>query len=170
MKASTSYRPLPVKMPFGEEVLIGVGHRGRVRVDAGVPRIEPGEQRTRRAHERDADARLQDAVALGDTAGARIEGGPVERVGDDADQLARDAARQPGVAVERDAVLDVGQDRQIADRDREARVGGAAQQPVELLDLAALALPPHPQALSGVPLPQPVKQEEAVGAPRRAWR
>ena len=31
---------------------------------------------------------------------------------------------------------------------REAGVGGAAQQPVELLDLAALALPAHPQAFA----------------------
>ena len=56
------------------------------------------------------------------------------------------------------------QDRQVADRYGEARVGGAAQQPVELLDLAALALPPHPQPFAGVPLPQAMEQEEAVGA------
>ena len=156
--------PLAGEDPLGEEILIGVGHRGRVRVHAGVPRIEPGKERTGRAHERDADARLQDPVALGDAAGCRIERGPAERVDDDADQLAGDAARQPGVAVERDAVLDVRQDRQVADRYREARVGGAAQEPVELLDLAALALPPHPQPFAGVPLPQSMKQEETVGA------
>ena len=56
------------------------------------------------------------------------------------------------------------QHRQVADRDGEARVGGAAQQPVELLDLAALALPSHPQAFALVPLAEPMEQEEAVGA------
>ena len=90
--------------------------------------------------------------------------GAVERVSDDPDQLARHAARQPRVAVERDAVLDLRQDGQIADRHGEARVGGAAQQAVELLDLAALALPSHPQPFALVPLAQAVKQEEAVGA------
>ena len=156
--------PLAGEDPFGKEILIGVGHRGRIRVHARVARIEAGEERTGRAHERDADARLQDAVAFSNAAGARIERGPAERVDDDADQLAGDPARQPGVAVERDAVLDVRQDRQIADRYGEARVGGATQEPVELLDLAALALPPHPQPFAGVPLPQAMKQEEPVSA------
>ena len=58
---------------FAEQVLIGVGDRRRVRVDAGVARIEPREQRAGRARERDADARLQDAVALGDAADPRVE-------------------------------------------------------------------------------------------------
>ena len=114
-------------------------------IDAGVARIEPREQRAGRARERDADARLQDAVAFGDAADRGIEGRPVERVRDDADQLARGVARQPRVAVERDAVAHLRQDRQVADVHGEAGVGGAAQQAVELLDLAALALPSHPQ-------------------------
>ena len=43
----------------------------------------------------------------------------------------------------------------------EAGVRGAAQQAVELLDLAPLALPPHPDAFAGVPLPHAMEQEEA---------
>ncbi len=74
-------------------------------------------------------------------------------------------AREAGVAVERDAVAHLGQDREVADLDAEAGVGGAAQQAVELLDLAALALPSHPAAFGVVPLPQPVKQEEAIRPP-----
>ena len=90
---------------------------------------------------------------------------------DDADQLARDVARQARVAVERDAVPDLRQDVEIADRDDEARVGGAAQQAIELLDLAALALPAHPEPFALVPLAEAVKQEEpVVAAARRAWR
>ena len=65
---------------FAEHVLVGVGHRRRVRVDAGVARIEPREQRAGGARERDADARLEDAVALGDAADRRIERRPIQRM------------------------------------------------------------------------------------------
>ena len=81
--------------PLGEQVLVGVGHRGGIGVDAGVAGIQAGEQRAGRAHEVHADAGLQDAVALGDPAHAWIEDGAVERVHDEPDQLARHAARQP---------------------------------------------------------------------------
>src|SRR5439155_18780394 len=39
---------------------------------------------------------------------------------------------------------------------------GASQQALDLLDLAALALPSHPHALARVPLPDAVEEEEAV--------
>ena len=58
---------------FAEQILVGVGHGGRVGIDAGVPGVEPREQRAGRAREGDADARLQDAVALGDAADRRVE-------------------------------------------------------------------------------------------------
>ncbi len=83
---------------------------------------------------------------------------------DDADQLARGVARQARVAVERDAVADLWQNRDITDVDDETGVGGPAQQAVELLDLAPLALPPHPASFRRVPLPPAVKQEEPVVA------
>src|SRR4029079_13090148 len=63
------------------------------------------------------------------------------------------------------AVANLRQTRGIADGRDEAGVGGAAQQPVELLDLAALALPSHPQAFALVPLAQAREEEEAVRVP-----
>ena len=149
---------------FAEQVLVGVGDRGRVGVDAGVAGIEAREQRPRRAREGDADPRLQDAVAVGDAPGLRIEGRAIERVRDDADQLPRRITRQARVAVERDAVAHLRQDRHVADMEPEAGVGGPAQQAVELLDLSPLALPSHPQAFLRVPLPRAVEQEELIGA------
>ena len=89
---------------FAEQILIRVGHRRGVRIHARVPRVQPREQRARRARERDAHARLQNAVAFGDAARPRVERRPVQRMGDDADQLPRGIAGQAGVAVERDAV------------------------------------------------------------------
>jgi hypothetical protein len=157
-------QPLPGEDALPEEVLIGVGHGGRVRVDAGVSGIQPREERARGAHERHADPRLQDAVALRDPADRGIERGAIERMRDDADELSGHAPGQPRVAVERDAVPDLRQHGQIADDGGEARVGGAAQQPIELLDLAALAFPSHPSTFAGVPLPQAMEEEEPVGA------
>ena len=49
---------------FAEEILVDVGDRGRVRIDAGVAGVGPREQRSGRARHRHADARLQNAVAL----------------------------------------------------------------------------------------------------------
>jgi quinoprotein glucose dehydrogenase len=51
-------------------------------------------------------------------------------------------------------------DLQVADLRRKTRVRRAAQQPVELFDLAALALPADPRPLSDVPLPGAVEEEE----------
>ena len=149
--------------PFGEQVLVGVGDGRGVGIDAGMARVQAGEQRPGRAGECHAHAGLQDAVAVGDPAEPRVERGAVQWMGNDADQLPRDVARQPRVAVERDAVPDGRQDRHVADVDDEAGVGGAAQQAVELLDLAPLALPPHPEPFLLVPLPRPMAQEETVG-------
>ena len=58
---------------FAEQILIHVRHRGRVRIDAGVAGIGAREQRARGARHRHADARLQDAVAVGDAPQRRID-------------------------------------------------------------------------------------------------
>ena len=99
---------------FAEEVLVGVGDGRRVGIDPGMPGIQPRKQRAGGAHESDADARLQDAVAFGDTASLGIERRAVEGMNDDADQLAGHTARKPCIAVESDAVPDLRQDGQIA--------------------------------------------------------
>ena len=148
---------------FAEQILVDVGDGGRVRIDAGVAGVGAREERPRRARHRHADARLQDAVALGDASRLRVEPRLVQRVRDDADEALGGIARQTRVGVERDAVADRRQHVEVADLRREARVGGAAQQAVELFDLAALPLPADPRLLARVPLPVAVKQEEAVG-------
>ena len=114
---------LPGEDALAEQVLVGVGDGGRVRVDAGVTRVQPREQRAGSARERDTDARLEDAVPLGDTATRRIERRPIQRMGDDANQLPGGVARQSRVAVERDAVTHLRQDRRVADAQDEAGVG-----------------------------------------------
>ena len=154
--------PLAREDALGEQILVRVRHGRRVGIDAGVTRIEPGEQRTRRARECDADARLQNAVAIDHQTGLRIDQWAVQRMRGDADQRARGIARQRRVAVERDAVAHRRQDGRVPDVHDEARVLGAAQQAIELVDLAALALPAHPQAFLRVPLSAAVAQEETI--------
>jgi hypothetical protein len=154
--------PLPRVDALAEEILVRVGHRGGVRVDAGVARVDAGEERSRRAGEGDAHPGLEDAVPLRDPALRQIEAGPVERVEDDPDQLLGSVAREPRVPVERDAEADLRKDRDVAHLGRVAGVAGAAEQPVELLDLSPLPLPPHPPVLLRVPQPRPMEQEESV--------
>ncbi len=93
----------------------------------------------------------------------RIEAGTVQRVRHLPDQPLHDVARQPRVGVERDHVANAGGNQRggIAVGD-EARVGGAAQQAVQLVQLAALALPADPLAFALVPEPAPVQQQEAI--------
>ena len=103
--------PLAGEDPLGEEVLVRVGDRGRVGVDAGVPGVEPREERAGGARHGHAHPGLEDPVALGDAAETRVEVGLVQRMGGDADQLLRGVPGQARVGVERDAVADGREDR-----------------------------------------------------------
>ena len=90
-------------------------------IDARLAGEQAREPRAARAGHRDGDARLQDRVALGDAAARLVEDRPIQRVRHRADQLPRRVARQLGVAVEHDHVLDVAQPRRVADDGREGR-------------------------------------------------
>ena len=86
-----------------------------------------------------------------------------------ADQPGRGVARQPRVGVEGDDVTHAfGHPWRRPVGTDEAGVGGAAQQTVQLMQLAPLALPPHPDALAGIVAPLSMEQQEARA--RRARR
>ena len=157
-------KALAGKDAFVEEILIRIGNRRGVRIDARVSRVEPREQGAGRAEKRHTDAWLKDAVPLDNPPIARAEHRLIERMHADPDQLARDAPRQPRIAVERDAVLHLRQHGEIAHTDGETRIGRAAEQTVEFLDLSPFTLPSHPQPFALVPLAEAVKEEEPVGA------
>ena len=140
--------PLPVKEPSPKQVLVDVRDGRRIRVDAAT-----GRRRCAGRHEPcepsgndGVDARLQDRIAVDHALSRDVEARAVQRVGHLADQPQRRVARQARVGVERDHVAHVGRHVRVAPADRhEGRVGRAAQQAVELLQLAALALPAHPR-------------------------
>ena len=82
-----------------------------------------------------------------------------------ADQALDRVARQSRVGVEGDDIADVGRRRAIAGVE-ERRVARAAQQAVELVQLAALALPAHPSPCASFQHAAPMEQQEAIGAGR----
>ncbi|MNL22330.1 hypothetical protein D3C87_1436740 [compost metagenome] len=80
-----------------------------------------------------------------------------------ADQPQCGVSRQARVRVQRNDIADVRRYvRRYAAHRHMARVGGTPQQAVQLVQLAALALPPHPDALARIEDAAPMKQEEAV--------
>src|SRR6185503_6922018 len=75
---------------------------------------------------------------------------------------------QPRVRVQGDDILDtLGHPRRAPVEAEESRVASAAQQAVEFVQLAALALPADPQLLAFVPDPSAMEQQEPVAAGRR---
>jgi hypothetical protein len=114
----------------------------------------------------DAHARLEDAVAAGHHRFVGVEARAVQRMRDRAGELARRVARQLRVGVQRDHVFHARQHRDLPDDEREAALAAAAQQRIEVRELAALALVPHPQLFLRVPAARPVEQEEDVAGRR----
>ena len=150
---------------FAEEVLIDVRHRPRIRVDARLAAIQARIARPAGAGQADRHRGLQDAVAGHDAARDRVVAWAIQRVRHGRHQRPRRIARQLGVGVEGDDELDAGQRSGIAHHARKARArrgGDAAQQRVELGELAALALMPHPHAFLRVPAPGAMEEEEDV--------
>ena len=150
------------EQPLVKEILIDVGHRRRVRIHSGVSGVGAREPRAGGTGHGHADARLQNAVTLGHAARHWVKHRPVERVRDDADQAFCRITRQLCVRVECQAVAHLGQDVGVAHTGGEAGVSGLTEQPVELLDLAAFALPAHPRAFTCVPLPVSMEQEKTI--------
>src|SRR6185437_15423839 len=96
-------------------------------------------------------ARLQDTIAAHDAALALVVHRAIERMRDRADERARGAARQHGVGIERNDVLD-GIEPGYAALDCRKRIArSTAQIRVEFGQLAPLPFPAHPRVLAGVP-------------------
>ena len=147
---------------LAEHVLIDVRNHLRVRVDAGIAAVQLRVARARGAGQADPHARLQDRVAADHAAAHRVVHGAVERMVDAADEGLRGVARQLGVGVQGDHVLHRAERVDVADDAQEAAVAVAAQQRVEVGQLAALALVAHPALFAGVPAARTVKQEKAI--------
>ena len=138
--------PLAGEGALAEHVLVEVGNGKDIRVDAAVGRQHAlQERRLVAGGQRRRHARLQDRIAGDHVAGAGLDHRPVERMAELADQPVDRVAHHARVGVERHDMDDAFGQRRI--RRQEGRVGVAAQQKVQLVQLAALALPAHPAFL-----------------------
>jgi len=155
---------------FAEQILVHVRDGGGVGVDTTHAGEDALEERALAADgQRRRDARLQHRMAFHDPAGDCVEAGPVERMRHLPDQPADRVTRQLRVGVERDDVADIrGHGGRLPVEAQERGVGRAAQELVQFVKLAALALPAHPSPLACVPNPPAVEQQEALAAGRRA--
>ena len=92
---------------------------------------------------------------------------PVEGVGNLSDKAPGGSDRQPRIGIQRHHVANAGrQDRSMAIDRHERRVGGAAKQAIELVQLAALALPADPPPLAFIPDAPAMQEKEARAVPR----
>ena len=158
--------PLAGEGTLVKHVLVHVRDSPRVWIDTVHARedaLEHGAAPPRRQRRR--DPRLQNRMAFHDPPARCVEEWRVERVRHLAHHPPHGTARQPRVGVQRDDVTNAGRH---GGRVQEGRVAGATQQPVQLVELAALALPADPACLPRVPDPAPMQQQEAVASGRIA--
>ena len=158
--------PLADERALVEHILVDVRHGARVGVDARFAGEQTREAGAAGARHGGGDPRLQDRVALDDPTERVVEARTIERMGHGGRELARRVARQLGVAVQDDHIADAAQAPDVAD-DRGEGAELAAQRSVEVLELAALALPAHPHALARVPQPGAMQQKKRRGPPGR---
>ena len=158
--------PLARVDALAEQVHVGIGHGRGVRVEARAAGIDAGKEGLATALGRDRDARLDDAVAVGHAPGPLGVARPVERVGGRRDERAGAVGRRPRVGVECEHVANGIALRRRPEVALDDDVGGGrigvAQEVVELLELAAFALPAHPDTLLRIPPALAVEEEEAV--------
>ncbi len=142
-----------------EEVLVDVRHRPGVEVEPGLTGEQareagaPGLRRHRHP-------RLEDGVP-GHHPAFRVALRLVQGVGEGGGQANRGAPGQEGVRVQGDHVAHGTERLEVALAGGEAGVRLAGQEPVELGELAALALPAHPDPLGRIPAPFAMEEEEA---------
>ena len=149
---------------FAEKILINVGDRRSIWVDAGRPRGDPLEKRTLAiGREGRRDARLKQGIALNDPADTRVKPRPIEGMRHCADQSASGPPWQPRVGIQRDDVADARRrDRCSTARWHKGGVCGTAQQAIQFMELSAFAFPADPFALALIPSAPAVEKEKSL--------
>jgi 3',5'-cyclic AMP phosphodiesterase CpdA len=153
---------------LAEQVLVDIRDGARVGIDARLAAEQLRIARAIRPRQAGGHARLQDAVTGHHPAFCRVVAGAVQRMRHGADQLPRRIARQLGIGIQGDHVLHGAQLGRVPGHQYKGVAGaapaGAAQQCVQVRQLAALALIAHPATFPRIPAPRTVEQEEPVAA------
>ena len=139
------------KRTFAKKILIHIGHRPRVRIDPRVAREKPDEPRAGGARQTYFHPRLQKAITFSDNLASGVELRPIQRMRHRCRELTGGVARQLGVGIERDDVIDFGQNAGPSDNFGKAIAATAPQEGIELREFSPFAFGAHPQALSRVP-------------------
>ncbi len=155
--------PLAGERTLAKQVLPNIRDRCGVGVHAaGAGRCLLKQRRRMRRLERGHYPRLKNAVAGRDLAQPGINDGAVQGVCNLADQPRRRVARHPRVGIQCDDIAHITRHGQrLAVRHDEASIVSATQQAVQRMQLAAFALPPHPDTLSRVVVPGAMEMQEA---------
>src|SRR3954454_6423228 len=104
-----------------------------------------------------------------DAIGSSIEARLVERMSHLADKPPYGVARKHSVGIERDDVADVLRNaRRVAVGGYEGGVGSAPQQPIQFVQLTALAFPSDPSALALIPYAPAVQEQETIASGRQS--
>ena len=155
------------ELALSEQVLVNVGDLAGIGVQADISRKQAGEARSLRLGQRDSQPRLEDAVAPRHALVLHIDVRAVQRMRHGGGHFPGGLRRQLGVGIQHDTVLNAAQ-LGNASFDQRKGFGHARQhQPVEVLDLAALPLMPHPSPLARIPQAWPVQEVECrLAGPR----
>ena len=114
----------------------------------------------------DGVTRLQNRVTGNDPAAPAVEQGTVEGVGDLADEPSGGTSGQSGIGIQGYDIAHIPGHARLAGQIR--RVGRAAEQAIEFMQLASLALPSDPFTFARVPDTPAVQKHESFTAGRRA--
>ena len=157
--------PLAMVRPFAAQILIHIGDRLGVRVDADSIAEEPAEYRYARARQGRADARLNDGVA-GHDAAIGCEARLVEGMGQCFDHSAGSCVRQLGIAVQGDHEAYIRKMLRIPDINQGCRGfrPSSVDQSVQLFQLAPLALPTYIFLLGLAPDAFTMKKEKTFAS------
>ena len=143
---------------FPEEILVYIGGGGRVWIDSRIAGKDPRKGRARRAFQRNADAWLQDRVAVHDAFSILIESRLVERMNGCANQTTCRIARQLRVGVKRDHIAHLPKQFAVGRGHLKTGVRSAPQQLIELAQLSPLAFPADPFLFSCAPATTTMKK------------
>ena len=154
---------------FAEKILINVGDRAGIDVEAGVAGKQRGQTRAAGGFDAGVHARLENAIAFDDGIRGGIDHRAIQRMRERADELVRGFARQLRIEIEGDHKLHALNQRKIADL--HGKIIGLIQKiAIEVEKLAAFALPAHPDAFGFVENAMAMEMEERALGLRGVFR
>src|ERR1700751_3341976 len=141
------------------EILIRVGNRPGVYIEASLARINGCQSRASCALYAYFHTRLQNAVSRSDDILLRVNNRRIQRMCQGSYHPLRRPARELSIGIEGDHETNTMKDAEIAYFHGEGVIL-AAQQPIKVKQLTALALPPHPCSFARVVDAVTVEKEE----------